>query len=294
MKKTLIGIAVVAAALSAQAINWLAPNTDSKDNPTVPSMSSWDNPANWDGGVKPGPDDTAGFGWENNAPNGSYSIVLGASQVIKTLQQNSWRSLSSPTYFGVEDDRLFGYTLTLQNLTIGGNTGGSGVVVPDVVLSGDGTWSMNAGYNASQTITIWGSISGPYGITKTDTGVAILTGRNTYTGITTISAGTLQLGDGDTRTGSVAGDIVNNATLVVDPARGGVVTLGNLSGTGNVQKKGMGTLVFAGTDSLSSEGSFLITQHVWGDYGTGPIDCTVPNGELSFTSYNFNYNFEYK
>ena len=293
MKKTLIGIAAVGAALSAQAINWLAPKTDSMDNPTVPSMSSWDNPANWDGGVKPGPDDTAGFGWENNAPNGSYSIVLGASQVIKTLQQNSWRSLSSPTYFGVEDDRLFGYTLTLQNLTIGGNTGGSGVVVPDVVLSGDGTWSMNAGYNASQTITIWGSISGPYGITKTENGVAILTGRNTYTGITTISAGTLQLGDGDTRTGSVAGDIVNNATLVIDAARGGMVTLGNLSGTGSVQKKGMGTLVFAGTDSLSSEGSFLITQHVYSDYGTGPIDCTVPNGVLSFSSYDFKYNFEY-
>ena len=291
--KTLIGIATVATALSAQAINWLAPKTDSKDNPTVPSMSSWDNPANWDGGVKPGPDDTAGFGWENNAPNGSYSIVLGASQVIKTLQQNSWRSLPKQMYFGVEDDRLFGHTLTLQNLTIGGYSGGKGFVVPDVILSGDGIWSLNAGYNEVDTIAIWGSISGPYGITKTDTGVAILSGRNTYTGATTISAGKLQLGDGDTRTGSVAGDIVNNATLVVDPARGGVVTLGNLSGTGNLQKKGMGALVFAGTDSLSSEGSFLITQHASGDYGTGPIDCALPNGVLSFSSYDFKYNFEY-
>lgn len=293
MKKSMIVFSMISTVSAVYAINWLAPKTDSKDNPTVPSMSSWDNPANWNGGVKPGPDDTAGFGWENNAPNGSYSIVLGASQTIKTLQQNSWRSLPTPTYFGVEDDRLFGYTITLRNLTIGSATGGKGYVVPDVILSGDGAWSLNSGYNESDTIAIWGSISGPYGITKTDNGVAVLAGRNTYTGITTISEGKLQLGDGETRTGSIAGDIVNNATLVVDPAHGGVVTLGNLSGTGSVQKKGMGTLVFAGTDSLSSEGSFLITQHVWGDYGTGPIDCTVPNGRLSFSSYNFKYNFEF-
>jgi fibronectin-binding autotransporter adhesin len=293
MKKSMIVFSMISTVSAVYAINWLAPKTDSKDNPTVPSMSSWDNPANWDGGVKPGPDDTAGFGWENNQPNGQYSIVLGASQTIKTLQQNSWRNLPSPTYFGVEDDRLFGHTITLRDLVIGNNTGGMGFVVPDVILSGDGTWSLNSGYNESNTIAIWGSISGPYGITKTDNGVAVLASRNTYTGTTTISGGKLQLGDGDTRTGGIAGDIVNNATLVVDPARGGVVTLGNLSGTGSVQKKGMGTLVFAGTDSLSSEGSFLITQHVWEDYGTGPIDCTVPNGQLSFSSYSFNYNFEF-
>lgn len=293
MKKTLIGIAVVAAAFAAQAINWIAPKEDSKDAPTVPSMSSWDNPANWNGGVKPGPDDTAGFGWENNAPNGSYSIVLGASQTIKTLQQNSWRSLPTPTYFGVEDDRLFGNILTLQNARIEGYTGGKSYVVADVALSGDGKWYFDRGYNIVDTMTFWGVISGPYGITKTGNGNVILAGENIYTGVTTISEGRMQLGNGDDRTGCIAGDIVNNATLVIDPARGGVATLHNLSGTGNVEKMGLGILVFAGTESLSSEGSFLITQHASGDYGTGPIDCTVPNGRLSFSSYSFNYNFEY-
>ena len=48
---------------------------------------------------------------------------------------------------------------------------------------------------------------------KSSAGALILTGTNTYTGGTTVSAGTLQIGDGGT-SGSVAGDIVNNARLV--------------------------------------------------------------------------------
>jgi len=45
------------------------------------------------------------------------------------------------------------------------------------------------------------------------TGITVLTGNNTYTGGTTISAGTLQDGSGGT-TGAIAGNINNNAALV--------------------------------------------------------------------------------
>ena len=43
-------------------------------------------------------------------------------------------------------------------------------------------------------------------------GTTILTGNNTYTGGTTISAGTLQLGNGGT-TGSIVGNVIDNGTL---------------------------------------------------------------------------------
>jgi fibronectin-binding autotransporter adhesin len=45
----------------------------------------------------------------------------------------------------------------------------------------------------------------------------VLTGANTYTGGTTINAGTLQLGDGTTN-GSIIGNVTNNSVLAFNPA----------------------------------------------------------------------------
>ena len=77
-------------------------------------------------------------------------------------------------------------------------------------------------------------ISGTGTLTKTGTGTLTLTGANTYTGGTTISAGTLQLGNGGT-TGSVAGNIVDNGALVFN--RSDALTYGGvISGTGTLTK----------------------------------------------------------
>ena len=73
-------------------------------------------------------------------------------------------------------------------------------------------------FNRSDALTYGGVISGTGSLTKSGTGTLTLTGDNTYTGGTTISAGTLQIGNGGT-TGSVAGNIVDNAALVVQPQR---------------------------------------------------------------------------
>ena len=76
------------------------------------------------------------------------------------------------------------------------------------------------------------SISGTGTVTKRRAGTLTLTGDNTYTGGTTISAGMLQLGNGGT-TGSVAGNIVDNGALVFN--RSDALTYaGVISGTGSV------------------------------------------------------------
>src|SRR5262245_61028974 len=103
-----------------------------------------------------------------------------------------------------------GYTVTGSTLTLGG-------VSPTISVA------------PAASSTIGSVIAGTAGLNQTGTGTLILTGANTYTGGTTISAGTLQIGNGGT-TGSVAGNIVDNAALVFN--RSNALTYGGvISGT---------------------------------------------------------------
>ncbi|HEX7816216.1 autotransporter-associated beta strand repeat-containing protein [Dyella sp.] len=88
-----------------------------------------------------------------------------------------------------------------------------------------------------------GAISGTGSLSKSGNGTLVLTGTNTYSGGSTISAGVLQ-GDAN----SLQGAMIDNATLAFAQASDGTFT-GAISGSGQVIKTGAGTLVLSGTNS---------------------------------------------
>ena len=103
--------------------------------------------------------------------------------------------------------------------------------------------------NRSDMFTFGGVISGAGAFQQLGTGTTILTGDNTYSGGTTISTGTLQLGNGGT-SGSIVGDVVNNATFAVN--RSDMFTFGGvISGAGAFQQLGTGTTVLTGANTYT-------------------------------------------
>ncbi len=172
--------------------------------------------------------------------------------------------------------------------TIVGNHAGSGVLTvadhatvttPSVVIANDAgsSGTLNIGAAAGDTAVAAGTLvanamrfgagSGTLVFNHTDSayqfsqalsgtgtvnllaGTSVFTGNNTYTGSTTISAGTLQIGNGGT-TGAIASNIVDNSALVFN--RSDALTYaGNISGTGSLTQAGSGTLTLTGSNSYS-------------------------------------------
>ncbi|MEK7413589.1 MAG: autotransporter-associated beta strand repeat-containing protein, partial [Planctomycetota bacterium] len=140
-----------------------------------------------------------------------------------------------------------------------------------IALVGAGTIAVDPTF----TLTSSGIISGSGTLAKTLTGILVLTGSNTYSGITTITTGTLQ-----GSTASLPGDIVDNAALIFDQATDGTYA-GAISGTGTVTKNGAGILtlssanMYAGLTTVSV--GTLDVAHVQA-LGTTAAATTVSSG----------------
>ncbi|MEZ7138014.1 beta strand repeat-containing protein, partial [Komagataeibacter sp. SM21] len=146
-----------------------------------------------------------------------------------------------------------------------GDGGTTGDVSGSAAIHDNGTLAVDR----SNTLTLSQAIDGTGALVQKGTGTTILAGSNSYTGTTTISSGTLQLGDGGT-TGDVSGSaaIHDNGTLAVD--RSNTLTLSQaIDGTGALVQKGTGTTILAGTNTYT--GVTTVSGGTLALSGTGSI-----------------------
>ena len=161
-------------------------------------------------------------------------------------------------------------TLNIGNETLDATTGGTITNLPTLVNNG------TINFNQLGSVQLDSDITGSGSLHINTNGGVVLTGTNTYTGGTTVSAGTLNIGLSGA-TGSISGDIVNNA-LVVFSRSDTSEYAGNMSGSGMLHKVGTGLLRLTGVNT--AEGDVLV--------GNGSLEVTGAAARLGSATSDVN------
>jgi fibronectin-binding autotransporter adhesin len=146
--------------------------------------------------------------------------------------------------------------------------GWQGTLVGDIVNDGQvwfcpaTSWTYSGVVSGSGSVVVYGS---------TDSSTIVFTGANTYTGLTYIEHGGLQLGDGTTA-GSINGSsyvyIYGQAILkYLEPTTGTIIPgqgIQSCNGTGQIINAGPGTLDYRGLDTYFA-GTFQNTGSILHD-----------------------------
>jgi fibronectin-binding autotransporter adhesin len=180
---------------------------------------------------------------------GTLNVTLGAGSTDRQVRIGSNTGTASTAGAGINNNSANGSNpLLFSNAAF--NISAGAITVNRVLNLGGANTDANA---ISGVISDNNTVgNGTVSVIKSGVGRWILSGANTYTGATTISAGTLQLGDGTTgKDGTVASSsIVNNSSLVFNrfgsSSYGGVI-----SGSGSVTKSGAGTQLLTGSNNYS-------------------------------------------
>ncbi|MFD1792292.1 autotransporter outer membrane beta-barrel domain-containing protein [Ochrobactrum teleogrylli] len=207
----------------------------------------------WDGSNTTGGNGVAGGNGTWNATNTNWTSDNGA-------QNGIW-----------DDDALAIFEGAAGTVAVQGPVNASGLVFQTngYVINGDPLTLVQAGGQApiiqvgdiseasksSMTATVDTVLHGTDGLNKTGNGTLILTKNADYRGTTTVSGGTLQLGDGGTQ-GLVNTDIIlagnhfDDSVLVFNHS-GPINFDHSISGVGEVIQRGTGITTFSASNSFS-------------------------------------------
>ncbi|HYO09268.1 MAG TPA: autotransporter-associated beta strand repeat-containing protein [Tepidisphaeraceae bacterium] len=193
---------------------------------TTNGGGNWSDTANWTGGIFPNAvDDIAAFNTLDLTSDANVTL-----DIAPTVGQLA---------FGDTDaSSAAGWTVTggVNALTLATSAG-----VPIINVGALGT---------DKVVTLAAVLAGAQGMDKQGAGTLVLTSANTYTGGTTITAGTLQIGNGGTTGSLAAGTITNNAALAYN--RSNAITVADaIGGTGTVSQIGTGTLILTGANAYT-------------------------------------------
>jgi autotransporter-associated beta strand protein len=262
---------------------------------TVTPAAYWDINAATAGAGSATPSGT----WDGATANWSASSAGDAVGI-------TWPGAGNKAVFSAGADATGAYTITVS-----GTQNAAALSFEDgaATLTG-GTINLSSGIldaSTGVTATIASAISGSSGLNKSSPGTVVLTGALSYTGATTISAGTLQIGNGTTAgTLPTSSAITTNGTLAFN--RSNDVTQGTdfsgsaITGTGGVTQAGSANLIlnvantFSGTTkatsgTLTAAHSLALQNSIVDTSGAGSIvfDNALTSASVGGLSGSTNY-----
>ncbi|MGA2034706.1 MAG: autotransporter-associated beta strand repeat-containing protein, partial [Thermoguttaceae bacterium] len=286
--------------------------------------NNWSSVTNWNGDAPPvagvslqfGPSDDGTANNDDFAPGTQFKGITFTSGAPSYNLSGNTIALAGPVTNPSGSDQAISLAVQLvagggtidtgtNNVTVSGAISGGVPLIKNgtgaLILSGSNSYTGGTSINAgtlqignsgsitgyvldngtlvcshSDAYTFGLAISGNGSFIQTGSGAAILKDSNTYTGGTTISAGTLQLGSGGSSggaSGSISGAVCDNGTLAFN--RSNLYTFGGaISGNGTVIQAGGGKLVLTGTNTYSggttiANGTLAVSSTA--NLGTGPI-----------------------